>query len=313
MNEHEVPRPDQPDPAQPAAASNPTDANVTGPSSIEPTPADPDPTIGPRRTELVAAPPRARGRRTALVAAGAVAGLLLCGGIGSAALTGADAPEPVGQRASATPNGSPSPSPSESPSSAPTSPVAVPTTEAPLPPPPSPAAPKPRVVSGRGDDVVKIPALTNLAVVVFTCPKCTSNTVLRSDGPDGLLVNEIGAYTGKRWINLEDDSLTTQFEVEANGRWTLTIGSVEQLATKAPSGSASGKGDSVLVLGGDASAVKITHRKGRSNFVVHAYSLDTGEGGLLVNEIGGYSGTRPLTTPALVQITADGNWTIAPA
>ncbi|MBC9001578.1 TM2 domain-containing protein, partial [Micromonospora aurantiaca] len=50
-----------------------------------------------------------------------------------------------------------------------------------------------------------------------------------------------------------------------------------------------------------------------SNFVVHAYSLDDGEGGLLVNEIGAYSGVRPLTTPALVQITADGNWTVAPA
>lgn len=73
-----------------------------------------------------------------------------------------------------------------------------------------------------------------------------------------------------------------------------------------------GRGDDVIVLGGDADAARITHSKGQSNFVVYAYSLETGEGGLLVNEIGGYSGTRPLQAPALVQVTADGNWSISP-
>ncbi|MFF0370588.1 hypothetical protein [Micromonospora sp. NPDC005087] len=187
--------------------------------------------------------------------------------------------------------------------------VAEPTTAAPT---TTPPAPKPKVIKGRGDDVVRIPELTDPAVVKFVC-RCSSNTVLRSDGPEGLLVNEIGAYTGKRWINLEDGALTTQFEVEAAGSWTLTIGSIDQMATKATSGKASGKGDDVVVLGGDATAVKITHSRGRSNFAVHAYSLESGEGGLLVNEIGGYSGVRPLTAPALIQVTADGNWTIAPA
>ncbi|MGC5307668.1 hypothetical protein [Micromonospora zamorensis] len=193
-------------------------------------------------------------------------------------------------------------------------PTASPTTAEPAAAAPTttPPAPKPKVIKGRGDDVVRIPELTDLAVVKFVC-RCSSNTMLRSDGPEGLLVNEIGAYTGKRWINLEDGALTTQFEVEAAGSWTLTIGSIDQMATKATSGKASGKGDDVVVLGGDATAVKITHSRGSSNFVVHAYSLDSGEGGLLVNEIGGYSGVRPLTAPALMQVTADGNWTIAPA
>ncbi|MET8045590.1 hypothetical protein ABZU25_32570 [Micromonospora sp. NPDC005215] len=58
---------------------------------------------------------------------------------------------------------------------------------------------------------------------------------------------------------------------------------------------------------------KITHSKGESNFVVESYNLESGEGGLLINEIGGYSGTRPLDAPALVQVTADGNWSINPA
>jgi len=95
-----------------------------------------------------------------------------------------------------------------------------------------------------------------------------------------------------------------------SGKWTLTIGTVEQLATKAPSGRASGRGDDVIVLGGSASTARIKHSKGQSNFVVHAYNLDTGKSGLLVNEVGGYAGTRPLEAPASVQVTADGVWSI---
>ncbi|MCF0093662.1 hypothetical protein B0E54_02502 [Micromonospora sp. MH99] len=161
--------------------------------------------------------------------------------------------------------------------------------------------------------MVKVGNLSDLAVVKFSCPRCTSNTIVKSDGPDGLLVNAIGAYTGKRWINLEEDSMTTEFEVETNGKWTLTVGSVDQIASKAASGKASGRGDDVIVLGGNADTAKVTHSKGDGNFIVEAYNLESGEGGLLINEIGGYSGRRPLEAPALVQVTADGNWTITPA
>ncbi|MEW2385652.1 hypothetical protein AB0873_26670 [Micromonospora sp. NPDC047707] len=234
---------------------------------------------------------------------------LCCGGAVIGAVGGDDPEETAA--ASTSPSASPTsaaPTTAAPTSAAPT--TAAPTTTAPEPTTPPPA-PKPKVIKGRGDDVVRIAELTDLAVIKFTC-KCSSNTILRSDG-DGLLVNEIGSYNGKRWINLEDGSLTTQFEVEASGSWTLTIGTVDQMATKAFSGKAAGKGDDVVVLGGDAAAAKITHSRGDSNFVIHAYSMETGEGGLLVNEIGGYSGVRPLEAPALVQITADGNWTIAPA
>ncbi|MEU0078790.1 hypothetical protein ABZY58_12890 [Micromonospora tulbaghiae] len=273
----------------------------------QPTP--PEPTGDATMPNPPAAANRSAGARP-LVAGGVVLALAISGVVLAGALTEDDEPQPVtaAQRSTAPASASPSAAPT---TAAPT--TAAPTSAAPAttkPPAPSPT-PKPKVVKGRGDDVVRIPDLTDLAVVKFTC-RCSSNTVLTSDG-DGLLVNEIGSYTGKRWINLEDGSLTTQFEIEASGSWTLTIGTVAQLATKAETGKASGKGDDVLLLGGDATAVRITHRRGSSNFVVHAYSLDDGEGGLLVNEIGAYSGVRPLTTPALVQITADGNWTVAPA
>jgi hypothetical protein len=252
------------------------------------------------------APQPKRGKRIFLIAGAAVSALvLLCCGAGIAAIGGDDRSSRL-DAVSAPTTGPAKISTDSTPTTATqtTTPAeTVPTTK---------AAAKPRVVKGRGDDVVDIPPLTELSVVVFDC-RCSSNTVLKSDGPESLLVNEIGAYKGKRWINLEDGAQTTQFEIEASGRWTLTIGSVDQLATKAASGRASGKGDDVIVLGGSATKARITHSKGSSNFVVTAYSLETGDGGLLVNEIGGYSGTRPLQAPALVEVTADGAWTISPA
>ncbi|MER7459888.1 hypothetical protein [Micromonospora sp. NPDC126480] len=253
-------------------------------------------------------PGKGSNARAWLVGGLALVVALCCGGAVIGAISAGNPEETTGASSSqsATPTSS-APTTAAPTSAAPT--TAAPTTTAPEPTPPP--APKPKVLKGRGDDVVRIPDLTDLAVIKFAC-KCSSNTVLRSDG-DGLLVNEIGSYTGKRWINLEDGSLTTQFEIEASGSWTLTIGTVDQMATKALTGKAAGKGDDVIVLGGDATAAKITHSRGDSNFVVYAYSLETGEGGLLVNEIGGYSGVRPLEAPALVQITADGNWTITPA
>jgi hypothetical protein len=255
-------------------------------------------------------PPK-RGKRTFLIA-GATAGVLalLCCGAGVAAIRGAGKSAKL--EAVSVPSTAPATTPTAT--SATTTPATAAPTAAPATAPTTaaPAAAKPRVIKGRGDDVVDIPALTDLSVVVFDC-RCSGNTVLKSDGPESLLVNEIGAYRGKRWINLEDGAQTTQFEVEASGRWTLTVGSVDQLATKAASGKASGKGDDVVVLGGSAAKARITHAKGSANFVVKAYSLESGEGGLLVNEIGGYSGTRPLPAPALVEVTADGNWTISPA
>lgn len=260
------------------------------------------------------APPKRSNARAWAVGGVALVIALCCGGAVIGAVAG-DEDEPA-TSASSLPSTTPSsaaPSTAAPTTAAPTTAVpttAVPTTTAPEPT-TAPPAPKPKVVKGRGDDIVRVGELTDLSVVKFTC-KCSSNTVLKSDG-DGLLVNEIGSYSGKRWINLEDGSLTTQFEVEASGSWTLTIGSVAQLATKATTGKAAGKGDDVLVLGGAGTAAKITHTSGSGNFVIHAYSMETGEGGLLVNEIGGYSGVRPLEAPALVQVTADGNWTITPA
>ncbi|MEV0428501.1 hypothetical protein [Micromonospora sp. NPDC050495] len=303
------------DPAMPMPPDQP--ANQPGvppqPAPIPASAASPPPTGQPQDATFAGAPapvvPPKRANTRALIVGGvALVIALCCGGAVIGALGDGDGNKPESIAATSAVSSSSAPTTAAPTTAAPTS--AAPATTEPAPT-TAPPTPKPKVINGRGDDVVRIKELSELSVVKFTC-KCSSNTVLKSDG-DGLLVNEIGSYSGKHWINLEDGSLTTQFEVEASGSWTLTIGTVEQLATKFPTGKAAGKGDDVLMLGGDAAAAKITHRRGDSNFVVYAYSLDTGEGGLLINEIGAYTGVRPLSAPALVQITADGNWTIAPA
>jgi hypothetical protein len=57
-----------------------------------------------------------------------------------------------------------------------------------------------------------------------------------------------------------------------------------------------------------ASDLKFTHT-GSSNFVVEG--VGNGDG-LLVNEIGKYSGVVPVTDgPSVIVITADGSWTAA--
>ena len=145
--------------------------------------------------------------------------------------------------------------------------------------------------------------------VRFECPACTGNTVVKTDGEESLLVNTIGAYKGTKWINIKDGSSTRTLTVKATGRWTLTISDADKLP-KYDAAAASGAGDSVVVFHGAASKAKITN-SGTGNFVVQVVSNSGMD--LAVNDIGNYDGTVPLTGPAIVQVTSDGKWTIAPS
>lgn len=61
---------------------------------------------------------------------------------------------------------------------------------------------------------------------------------------------------------------------------------------------------------GSVSMVTLTHT-GRSNFIVHAFHGTQDDS--MVNEIGNYSGARPLigTDPVVFDVRADGTWTIS--
>jgi hypothetical protein len=174
----------------------------------------------------------------------------------------------------------------------------------------SPPPPPPSVFTGTGDDVITVDRPVGLKIVKFECPTCSGNTVLKSDGFESLLVNEIGAYHGTRWMDIRDGSRTSTLTVNATGSWTITVGGLDLVETT--QGPMSGTGDAVLFFLGSSKKVKITN-SGEGNFVVHAVSLKESRIELLVNHIGGYEGTVPLSGPAIIQVTSTGNWTITPS
>lgn len=177
----------------------------------------------------------------------------------------------------------------------------------------APTAPAfvPKTYSGKGDDVVTIDKPAAVAIMTFSCPKCSGNVIVQSDGAETLLVNTIGSYSGKRWIDASSGSTTSRLTIQAGGSWKVTIGGPDQ--ARSAGGPVSGKGDDVIALSGDSTTAAITN-KGQGNFIVQSVPTEGSLFGsdLAVNEIGSYTGTVPLETPTLVQVTSEGSWTITP-
>jgi hypothetical protein len=239
-------------------------------------------------------------KKTALwVTLGVVGGVLLLviiiGSIG-AANRGQDvsAAEPTASASAveseeATPTPAPEPEPTPEPAPEP-DPPAVPTQEIP----------------GSGDNVIPV-SITGPAVVSFWCGDCGSNTVLKTDGRESLLVNTIGVYSGSHLVNTSDGSAITMLTVEAEGNWTIGI---RDLTTIAPTnGAATGHGDSVVFMADTFRAAAITN-VGESNFVIKGFGGSFAE--LAVNTIGSYQGTVELTGPAFIQVESEGDWSITP-
>lgn len=122
-----------------------------------------------------------------------------------------------------------------------------------------------------------------------------------------LLVNTIGNYQGTVLVDESVGYLTTALEITADGPWTVTL--VHLSALPSFDAQTSGTGDAVLRYLGNAGVAAIQHT-GQSNFAVKYYNDDGGD--LLVNEIGAYSGSVAFRSPpALIEITAEGSWSIA--
>ncbi|MCP3797631.1 hypothetical protein NLX83_00010 [Allokutzneria sp. A3M-2-11 16] len=165
----------------------------------------------------------------------------------------------------------------------------------------------PAVFHGEGTAEVGIAKEPGVGVVQFDCPQCTGNVVLRSDGQEGLLVNEIGPYRGKRWFDLHAGGRTTTLAVTATGRWTLTVGGTDLAGVRADH--AAGAGDDVVFLTRPVRSAAVTH-SGGGNFVVHAVELATGRVNLSVNRIGAFAGTVELRGPVLLQVRSSGPWSV---
>ena len=80
--------------------------------------------------------------------------------------------------------------------------------------------------------------------------------------------------------------------------------------TSAPTLASAGTGDNVFLYSGEAGKLTATH-DGKHNFTVIEETDEAFSFGLLVNEIGPYSGTVPLSAgPSVIVVGADGNWTL---
>jgi hypothetical protein len=162
---------------------------------------------------------------------------------------------------------------------------------------------------GDGDDIVDFET-DKRAIVRFSCPACTSNTVLKTDGPESLLVNEIGSYTGEHLINMKENSLTTSYEIEANSSWTLSISDLNSVR-RVTGNSVSGQGTSVVYVSSTNSKVLVKN-VGMSNFIVYTWPIKQPAyfSPLLINEIGSYKGTKRIKTPGLITIQSQGKWSL---
>lgn len=176
---------------------------------------------------------------------------------------------------------------------------------------PPPAPPTPKVYQGSGDDVVTMEKpVDGAAILSFSCPNCTDNTSVKTNGAESLVVNTIGAYSGSHLIDFTVGGNTTQVTITATNAWTLTISGPDK-ATQMSDQMVSGNGDAVLHVTGSTTKAAITNT-GDENFSVNVYPEGGGHGDLPVNTIGSYKGTVPLQAPSYAQITSNGDWTVTP-
>lgn len=173
-------------------------------------------------------------------------------------------------------------------------------------------APPPIVHEGSGTQVIEL-ALPDqsLAVIGSITHQGGSNFAIWELDANleqvDLAVNTIGNYAGNVLLNL--DANTAALEITADGAWRVELNPA--MSARRFDGEIAGAGDDVVIYGGDAQIMALTH-DGESNFAIWRYGATDTD--LLVNEIGPWTGTVPMPAgPGVLAITADGGWAIAPA
>lgn len=181
---------------------------------------------------------------------------------------------------------------------------------------PEPEPAEPQSFSGTGNEVVMLDPLGEDVFYAAVTHDGSSNIALWSVDENGqdidLLVNEIGGYEGEVALNFGEDPAALR--IEADGAWTIDLVHLAGAPRWDGEGVYEDRGDSVLIVDGVADGltpVTLTH-DGESNFAIWAWGESYPD--LIVNDIGAYEGTTLLPNGALVlQVDADGTWTISPS
>jgi len=218
------------------------------------------------------------------------------------------------------------------PTPVPPTPTATPAlpTPTPLPPTPTPLptdtpvptpTPEPERFTGRGQQVSPRFALdAGLAVFRMTHDGGSNFAiVLMNDQGEQieLLVNEIGGFNGAKAVGIEQAG-TYILDITADGNWTVLIEQpMAPPSAPAPPQTFTGRGQQVspmFILDSGLAIFRMTH-DGNSNFAILLLD-DKGDWiELLVNEIGAFDGSKGVgidrSGAYILDITADGNWTIS--
>ena len=163
--------------------------------------------------------------------------------------------------------------------------------------------------SGSGDSIISIPPEASAGLVIANNTG-SGNFVIdvldeSNQSTGDLLVNEIGSYEGTTAYGINAFGEASTLQVTSDGEWTIDIAPI----SAAPELESAGTGDAAFLYTGTAAQLTATH-SGDSNFVVQE-DVDSFSMGLLINEIGSYEGTVPLTKgPSLITVNADGEWTL---
>lgn len=179
---------------------------------------------------------------------------------------------------------------------------------------PEPEPVEPQSFSGTGSEVVILEPLGEEVFFATVTHSGSSNIALWSVDENGqdidLLVNDIGNYAGQVAFNFREDPAAIR--VEADGAWTLDLVHLSEAPRWDGEAPYEATGDSIVIVDGVAEGltpVTLTH-DGESNFAIWAWGESYPD--LIVNDIGVYEGTTLLPDGSLVlQVTADGNWTIS--
>lgn len=169
--------------------------------------------------------------------------------------------------------------------------------------------------SGSGDDLVTLPAGAKAGLVTATHEGSGHFAIVPLDAANAsigdLLVNTIGSYNGTTAFGLGGIGDAVTLEVKADGPWTIELAPISTASTLGAE--SSGSGDAVFLYDGKSGKLTATH-SGSGHFAIKEETGKAFTFGLLVNEIGPYSGTVPLSAgPSVVMITADDGWTVAVA
>lgn len=167
--------------------------------------------------------------------------------------------------------------------------------------------------AGTGDSVVALPEGATAGIVTLTHDGAANFIVQMLDVNNQMttdnLTNTIGTYSGTTAFGMMSlGEAPASIQITADGNWTMTVAPVST-AVELPAGAT---GDGVFLYSGDSANLAMTH-DGAANFIVY----DFGDGIInpgLVNEIGAYTGTVPISAgPSVFVIRADGAWTATKA